>query len=863
MLNQVSKCHLTRLTDRVIVMQRLCEHSHHQLILASPPSASIPLSLLPLPIAIEVRDVVLISTYVAQAVAMISLARALDSLAIGRPRGDLKVSVDQAGIFARSAKTFYARQPLQWEDVLPVGRTMRDPVSDSDDEAPSHSAAEFGAAADQANCDEEALSHSDAEWGAAVDETMRDLFGVLCELSAYLEKSGSKVSASPPAILSYAPFSCKRGSCNDALEGEGENAMELSPSKRHRGKQAPQLVLGEGENAMELSPSKRHRGKQAPQLVLRRSSKLCQMSTCIYSRSKPGEPGRADDSLYCVFCDPARMAAAMESGTGRTNVRVTLSMFEAKNEVVYRSALGKVPPGFFQSTQYCNGDLCIYSRERPGQRVRFSDAARGQSHCIWCSPAAMQEAMRTQDGRRNVQLSLSMFEQKAPNVFRSAAAKLPTDFLRSVEMCCGSDCVFSLSTPGKAARARQRSTLCSWCDPAIVGQRETSLHGIKHITRALRAYAGYPEVCAAALSKLSEDFKTAPQRRAALKRERKAMLQEDVVRRCAGRCVEVPDYGPLLPSCVLCSKAMRPVRREVKLFEHVMGAIESDADWLKICLSGPYLRYADSVLEFSPSLGDRSLQMAFLPPSCYWGSGRDCFDYRCKGCLCRVKPWMDGRMTDCKCGLADVELILAAGTEAMLMQRADDYLGDATLPGARQSVVNPWREAEAMAHQDVRNVELALLHAAIPKPEWRYERKPRELSCDFSISWMTVCTLHCRCPMRRPRHNCKCRTVKGYPNCPVHDYPTFCTYVNGAPRPYTAEEIRACYLQERQRWRDRDADRNRRWQAMREWAAERRGRFMWEAPGYRDLGIAEPEMPSLPRWLVDVAAYLGQAPASL
>ena len=75
------------------------------------------------------------------------------------------------------------------------------------------------------------------------------------------------------------------------LEGMG-----LSPSRRRSVKEAdPEMVP-----LMELSPSKRHRGKQEPQLALRRSSKLCQHADCVFSRARPGDPAMAANTTFAL-----------------------------------------------------------------------------------------------------------------------------------------------------------------------------------------------------------------------------------------------------------------------------------------------------------------------------------------------------------------------------------------------------------------------------------------------------------------------------------------------------------------------------------------------------------------------------------
>ena len=84
------------------------------------------------------------------------------------------------------------------------------------------------------------------------------------------------------------------------------------------------------------------------------------------------------------------------------------------------------------------------------------------------------------------------------------------------------------------------------------------------------------------------------------------MLDEDIVHQCAGQKVVVADYGPRLLACECCGEAPKLQRHAVELFERMTGAIERDADWLKICLSGPYFAYDDGELG----------QFAFTPQGC-------------------------------------------------------------------------------------------------------------------------------------------------------------------------------------------------------------------------------------------------------
>ena len=183
--------------------------------------------------------------------------------------------------------------------------------------------------------------------------------------------------------------------------------------------------------AMELSPSKRHRGKQEPKLVWRRSKKLCQAASCVFSRGTPGQSARAVGN--CVFCDPENMVAAMASEAGRMNVRVTLSMFEVKDRAVHEAAMGRVPADFCaRELRYCTSPGCVYNREHLGQPARCNGALQ----CVWCSPSGLTDAIGTDAGRMHVQVSLSMFAAKDRIVYAAALSKLPSDFLRSSKFCC-------------------------------------------------------------------------------------------------------------------------------------------------------------------------------------------------------------------------------------------------------------------------------------------------------------------------------------------------------------------------------------------------------------------------------------------
>ncbi len=76
-------------------------------------------------------------------------------------------------------------------------------------------------------------------------------------------------------------------------------APQPSPQKRYRCKD-PELLQ---------ATSPRLFGKQAAERVvtMKRTNKLCQSDGCVFSVGQPGQPARADGTVYCVWCDAEGM----------------------------------------------------------------------------------------------------------------------------------------------------------------------------------------------------------------------------------------------------------------------------------------------------------------------------------------------------------------------------------------------------------------------------------------------------------------------------------------------------------------------------------------------------------------------------
>jgi hypothetical protein len=58
-------------------------------------------------------------------------------------------------------------------------------------------------------------------------------------------------------------------------------------------------------------------------------------------------------------------------------------------------------------------------------------------------------------------------------------------------------CWFSLSSLGER-RSQPGSSICSWCDPMMLRQRETTVHGLRFTMKALNYFAAQPSVLASA-----------------------------------------------------------------------------------------------------------------------------------------------------------------------------------------------------------------------------------------------------------------------------------------------------------------------------------------------------------------------------
>ena len=241
----------------------------------------------------------------------------------------------------------------------------------------------------------------------------------------------------------------------------------------------------------------------------------------------------------------------------------------------------------------------------------------------------MLQATKTSYTIGRIKQSLSTFKAVNMEIYEKACLRLPLGFDQGPlkNLCQSPGCVFSLQTPGSKARERRGSHLCSWCDPKVLGARECTIQGVRLIVRGLNKFADKPEVLSAAWKKLSPNFTVQLTMGAATMRERRAMIDEDLVQQCKGR---TESYTTESAMCGVCKvkpvgMGLKCLREGVKVFETIAAAraaaagetrvpIERDADWMRILFA------MDGKPRFSKCLKDL-LEI-------------DCWPYYC-GCLGR------------------------------------------------------------------------------------------------------------------------------------------------------------------------------------------------------------------------------------
>ena len=95
----------------------------------------------------------------------------------------------------------------------------------------------------------------------------------------------------------------------------------------------------------------------------------CANASCVFSRSRPGQPSWADKGRSCLWCDPEKLAAEVLSNTARRRVKQSLAEFKSKNAEVYDLACAKLPADFdMELDHWCVITSCVFSQTAPGVR---------------------------------------------------------------------------------------------------------------------------------------------------------------------------------------------------------------------------------------------------------------------------------------------------------------------------------------------------------------------------------------------------------------------------------------------------------------------------------------------------------------
>ena len=161
--------------------------------------------------------------------------------------------------------------------------------------------------------------HDDDLSDADHDDDLFDAYEKITKsMMANLERDLLSLAAAAEGLQPLVARSCgailpKKATVVDVTDAMRN--MTVSPSKRLKEKTEVEPTIVE-------SPSKRHRGKQAPSLVARRNPKLCQHADCVFSRKHPGQPAWCPDAEHCQWCDSAVMAASLQD-PGQAEVRQT------------------------------------------------------------------------------------------------------------------------------------------------------------------------------------------------------------------------------------------------------------------------------------------------------------------------------------------------------------------------------------------------------------------------------------------------------------------------------------------------------------------------------------------------------------
>ena len=167
--------------------------------------------------------------------------------------------------------------------------------------------------------------------------------------------------------------------------------------------------------------------------TLRGGQTRCTGPECKFSRKVADQPCRVHKAgEKCLWCDPAKLQAALESEAGRQRIRQSLNAFQRLQCEALALALAKLPADFQRSHKLCIAPGCCFSRAAPGRAARVEG---NQETCAFCTFTyeGILVAETTGYGHRNLQQSLGVFAQRNQEVLQQAWGRLSADFRHGSE----------------------------------------------------------------------------------------------------------------------------------------------------------------------------------------------------------------------------------------------------------------------------------------------------------------------------------------------------------------------------------------------------------------------------------------------
>ena len=167
--------------------------------------------------------------------------------------------------------------------------------------------------------------------------------------------------------------------------------------------------------------------------TLRGGQTRCSGPDCKFSRKAADQPCRVQRAgKKCLWCDPAKLQAALGTEAGRQRIHQALDAFQRLQCEALALALAKLPVDFSRAQKLCIAPGCCFSRAAPGRAARVTDDQQTCAFCTFTHEGTLL-AETTGHGHRNLQQSLGVFAQRNQGVLQQAWMRLSADFRQGSE----------------------------------------------------------------------------------------------------------------------------------------------------------------------------------------------------------------------------------------------------------------------------------------------------------------------------------------------------------------------------------------------------------------------------------------------